>query len=148
MHLASGLLSLVLPGSTETSTRPRDRRASQPRRSASAAPQSQGTGEASALRVYLVAVLAGTVSASGWLVPGTGFGAVLGWMAAPLLVYTVRARRAYLPAYGAGIVGHLVGFHWVAQTVSVFGGFGPLASALIFALFVALGALLFLVFAL
>jgi apolipoprotein N-acyltransferase len=98
--------------------------------------------------VYLAAVLGGAVSASAWLLPGTGFGAVLGWVAALLLVYTVRARRAYLPAFGAGIVGHLIGFYWVAGTVSVFGGFGPLASALIFALFVALGALLFLVFAL
>jgi apolipoprotein N-acyltransferase len=81
-------------------------------------------------------------------VPGTGLGAVLGWVAALLLVYTVRARRAYLPAYGAGLVGHLIGFYWVAGTVSAFGGFGPLASALIFGLFVALGAVLFLVFAL
>jgi apolipoprotein N-acyltransferase len=100
------------------------------------------------LRVYLAAVLAGGASASAWLVPGTGFSAVLGWVAALLLVYAVRARRAYLPAFCAGVVGHLIGFYWVFGTVSVFGGFGPLASALIFALFVALGALLFLVFAL
>ena len=100
------------------------------------------------MRVYLAAVLAGAVNASAWLVPGTGYSAVLGWIAALLLVYTVRARRAYLPAFGAGVVGHLIGFYWVAGTVSVFGGFGPLVSALIFALFVALGALLFLVFAL
>src|SRR4051794_22199623 len=148
MHLAPGLLALVLPGRTDSPARSRDRRASQPRRSASMGPKSRGAGEAPALRVYLAAVLGGAVSASAWLVPGTGFGAVLGWIAALPLVYPVRARRAYLPAYGAGLVGHLIGFYWVAGTVSVFGGFGPLASALIFALFVALGALLFLVFAL
>ena len=148
MHLAPGRLALVLPGRTDSSARSRDRRASRPRRSTSVGPRSKGSGEAPALRVYLVAVLGGAVSATAWLVPGTGFGAVLGWIAALLLVYTVRARRAYLPAFGAGLVGHLIGFYWVAGTVSVFGGFGPLASALIFALFVALGALLFLVFAL
>jgi apolipoprotein N-acyltransferase len=100
------------------------------------------------LRVYVAAVLAGAVSATAWLVPGTGFSAVLGWIAVLLLVYTVRARRAYLPAFCAGVIGHLIGFYWVFGTVSVFGGFGALVSALIFALFVALGALLFLVFAL
>ena len=148
MHRAPGRLALVPPGRTDSSARSRDRRASRPRRSASVGPRSKGAGEAPALRVYLAAVLGGAVSASAWLVPGTGFGAVLGWIAALLLVYTVRARRAHLPAYGAGLVGHLIGFYWVAGTVSVFGGFGPLASALIFGLFVALGALLFLVFAL
>jgi apolipoprotein N-acyltransferase len=82
------------------------------------------------------------------LVPGTALCAVLGWVAALLLVYAVRARRAYLPMYCAGLAGHLIGFSWVYRTVGVFGGFGPPAAGLIFALFVALGALLFLVFAL
>lgn len=147
MHLAPGLLALVLPERMDSSVLSRDQRASRLRLLPSVDPQSQGTGEASALRVYLAAVMAGAVSASAWLVPGTGFSAVLGWVAALLLVYTVRVRRAYLPAFAAGLVGHLIGFYWVAGTVSAFGGFGPVVSALIFALFMALGALLFLVFA-
>ena len=63
-------------------------------------------------------------------------------------MYAVRARRAYLPLYCAGLVGHLVGFHWVYQTVRVFGGFGPPAAAAVFAIFVVTGALQFLLFAL
>ncbi|WP_406700894.1 apolipoprotein N-acyltransferase [Singulisphaera sp. Ch08] len=148
MHLAPGLLALVLPEMTDSSVRSRDHRASRLKRSASVGPQSEGAGTASALRVYLTAVLGGAASACAWLVPGTGFSAVLGWIAVLLLVYTVRARRAYLPAFAAGLVGHLIGFYWVAGTVSAFGGFGSLTSALIFSLFVALGALLFLVYAL
>src|SRR5262245_22832213 len=111
MLFALGLLALVLPGRTDSPPRPRDRRARQPRHSASVGPQSEGPGEASALRVYFTAVLAGAVSASAWLVPGTGYCALLGWISALLLVYTVRARRAYLPAYAAGVVGHVIGFH-------------------------------------
>src|SRR5262249_43898650 len=41
-------------------------------------PAIQRRGRGHALRVYVVAVLGGAVSASAWLVPGTGFGAVLG----------------------------------------------------------------------
>jgi|GEM_PF-193141 len=148
MHLTPGLLTLVLPERMGSPARSRDRRASRLGRSTSVDPRPEGPGEASALRVYLAAVLGGTVSASAWLVPGTGISAALGWVAALLLVYTVRARRAYLPAFGAGVVGHLIGFYWVAGTVSAFGGFSLLVSTLIFTLFVALGALLFLVFAL
>jgi len=82
-----------------------------------------------------------------WLVPETTAGALLGWLGACLLVWTVRARRAFLPAYCCGVIGHTVAFYWVYRTVSVFGGFGVLASALIFAIFVLWGALLLLVFA-
>jgi len=46
-----------------------------------------------------------------------------------------------------GVIGHTVAFYWVYRTVSVFGGFGVLASALIFAIFVLWGSLLLLVFA-
>jgi apolipoprotein N-acyltransferase len=63
------------------------------------------------------------------------------------MVVTVRARRSCLAAYACGLAGHVVGFHWVYETVSVFGGFGVLPSALVFALFVASGALQFLLFA-
>jgi apolipoprotein N-acyltransferase len=93
------------------------------------------------------AVLGGAAIALAWLLPGTIASALLGWIAAFLLVGAVRARRACLPAYCGGLVGHALGFYWIAGTVSVFGGFGAWASALIFALFVLLGAVQFLLFA-
>ena len=79
--------------------------------------------------------------------PETALSAWLGGIAALLLVYAVRARRAYLPLYCTGLVGHLVGFHWVYQTVRVFGGFAPPTAAAVFATFVVTGALQFLLFA-
>src|SRR5262249_38426808 len=99
-------------------------------------------------RAYVSSLLGGAVLAVAWLVPETASSALFGWMAALLLVYGARVARAYLPLYGAGLVGHLVGFHWVYQTVRVFGGFGPPAAAVIFGLFVVLGALQFLLFVL
>ena len=47
-----------------------------------------------------------------------------------------------------GLIGHLVGFHWVYQTVRVFGGFEPPVAGVVFAIFVVTGALQFLLFAL
>ena len=47
----------------------------------------------------------------------------LGGRAAPGVTGS-DGRRAYLPTYCAGLVGHLVGFHWVYQTVRVFGDSG------------------------
>ncbi len=101
--------------------------------------------------------IAGPMSARSWAVrcsPWPGWcrrpasSAWLGWVATLLLVYGVRAGRAYLPTYCAGLVAHVVGFYWVYQTVRVFGGFGLPAAALVFAIFVVLGALQFLLFAL
>jgi len=97
--------------------------------------------------VYLLAVASGLANSVTWLVPETTASALLGWLGACLLVCTLRARRAYLPAYCCGVIGHTVAFYWVYNTVSVFGGFGALVSALIFAVFVLWGALLLLVFA-
>jgi apolipoprotein N-acyltransferase len=98
-------------------------------------------------RSGLAAPLGGAALAAAWLVPETVACALLGWVAAILMAFAVRARRAYLPAYCAGLVGHALGFYWVYGTVSAFGGFGAVPSALIFALFVSLGALQFLLFA-
>jgi apolipoprotein N-acyltransferase len=105
-------------------------------------------GETRGLPAYAAAVVGGAVLAGAWLVPETALSAWLGGMAALSLVFAVRARRAYLPLYAAGLVGHLVGFHWVYQTVRVFGGFAPPAAAAVFAIFVVTGALQFLLFAL
>ena len=96
-------------------------------------------GETRAISVYVVAILGGAVLAGAWLVPETGLSAWLGGIAALLLVYAVRVRRAYLPLYFAGLVGHVIGFHWVYQTVRVFGGFEPAAAMLVFVGFVVTG---------
>src|SRR5262249_42867488 len=98
-------------------------------------------------QVYIAAIAAGVVNSVAWLVPETAASALLGWLGACLLIYVVRARRAYLPAYCTGMVGHAIAFYWVYPTVSVFGKFGMLASAATFLVFVMTGALLLLVFA-
>jgi apolipoprotein N-acyltransferase len=78
-----------------------------------------------------------------WLVPETGSSAILGWTGALFLVYALRSGSGYRAAYGAGIIGHVIGFHWVYCTVAVFAGLGPLLAGLIFVLFVAVGSLAF-----
>ena len=52
-----------------------------------------------------------------------------------------------MPAYLCGLVVYAVGFYWIYDTVAAFGGFGPIVSGLIFALYVMSGAILFVVFA-
>src|SRR5262249_14644048 len=129
MPFVMGRLALVPTGEASAPSRPRHRPATRPRR---ADPHGRRSGgPTTALPVYLATVLGGAVLAVAWLVPGTGVSAVLGWVAALLLVAAVRARRELLPAYCAGLVGHLVGFYWVYRTVCAFGGFGPAAGALI-----------------
>jgi apolipoprotein N-acyltransferase len=96
---------------------------------------------------YLAATCGGTAIALAWWVPGTPTSALLGWTAAALLVFTIRAGRSYLPAYCCGLACYGLGFYWVFGTVSAFGGFGAVPAALIFALFVAAGAVQFLAFA-
>jgi apolipoprotein N-acyltransferase len=87
------------------------------------------------------------VLGTAWLVPETVWSAMLGWVAALLMAYALRSGRGFLAAYVAGIIGHIVGFHWVYRTVSVFGNFGPAAAGLVFGLFAGLGALQFLAIA-
>ena len=99
------------------------------------------------LLVYAASILSGLAFSVAWLVTETIASAVLGWVAAALLIYSVRARRAYRPAYCCGLVVYLVSFYWIYGTVARFGGYGPVVSGLIFSLYVASGALFFLVFA-
>jgi apolipoprotein N-acyltransferase len=96
---------------------------------------------------YLTAMAGGIVTACAWLIPETVASAVLGWLAAALVITSLRIRPAYFPVYLGGAVGHAVAFYWVYPTVSTFGGFGLVISGLIFCSFVVTGALLFLVFA-
>jgi apolipoprotein N-acyltransferase len=99
------------------------------------------------LRTTVGWILGVAVLGMAWLWPGTAWSAGLGWAAALLMAYALRSGRAYFPAYCAGVIGHIIGFHWVYRTVAVFGGFGPPAAALVLALFVGLGALQFLAIA-
>ena len=100
-----------------------------------------------ALPAYLAATCGGTAIALAWWAPGTSTGTLLGWIAAALLIFAIRAGRSYLPAYCCGLACYGLGFYWIFGTVSAFGGFGAVSAALIFALFVALGAVQFLAFA-
>ena len=144
MQLMPGRSALVVSVGTTSASRP----SIPSRRAVSTGLQDGAEPRTRTIPAAVSSVVGGGVLAIAWLVPETGWSALLGWMATLLLVYGVRAGRAYLPTYCAGLVGHVVGFHWVYQTVRVFGGFGPPAAALIFALFVVLGAVQFLLFAL
>jgi apolipoprotein N-acyltransferase len=146
MPLLPSQSALVAPVGTASPVRPGHRPSIRSRLAAQAGSRSEPRSRA--LPAYVASILGGAVLALAWLVPETGLSAWLGGTAALLLVYAVRVRRAYLPLYCAGLVGHVVGFHWVYQTVRVFGGFGPPAAALVFAIFVVTGALQFLLFAL
>ncbi len=97
--------------------------------------------------VYATFIASGLAFSVAWLVTETIASAILGWIAAALLIYSVRARRDYRAAYVCGLVVYVVAFYWIYETVAHFGGYGPVVSGLIFLLYVASGALFFLVFA-
>jgi len=145
MHFALGLLAPDRPAKAASRSGSRTRPTPAP--GLAAAPRRASGTRAVHPLVYLAGVAGGLAIAVAWLVPETITSALLGWLGACLLVYTVRARRACLPAYCGGLICQTVAFYWVYRTVSVFGGFGVLASALIFAIYVLWGALIFLVFA-
>jgi apolipoprotein N-acyltransferase len=107
----------------------------------------QTSGDSRMRLVYAASVVSGLAFSVAWLITETIASAILGWVAATLLVYSVRARRAYRPAYYCGLVVYVVSFYWIYGTIARFGGYGPAVSGLIFALYVASGALFFLVFA-
>jgi apolipoprotein N-acyltransferase len=94
-----------------------------------------------------LAAASGVAVSVAWWLAGTVACAVLGWIAAALLIVAIRSRRAYLPAYVSGVVCCALGFYWVFDTVNVFAGLGTVVAALVFALFVVLSAVQFLVFA-
>jgi apolipoprotein N-acyltransferase len=133
--------STVEQAATATATSPA------PRRRVKVPGQPSPSEQPGTARVYLAAVGSGVAISVAWWVPGTIASALLGWIAALLLVYAVRARRAYAPAYCAGLACCALGFYWVFRTVAVFGGFGPVAAAVVFALFVTASAVQFLIFA-
>jgi apolipoprotein N-acyltransferase len=105
------------------------------------------TTEYRRMPVYVAASLSGVAISVAWWFPDTMASAILGWVAACLLVFVARARNAYIPAYCCGLVLCAMGFYWVLPTVAAFGGMGAFAAALLFAAFVFGSAVQLLVFA-
>ena len=97
--------------------------------------------------VYLAGIVSGVAISVAWWMAETVASAILGWIAALLLVFAVRARHAYLPAYCCGLGCCSLGFYWMYSTIAVFSGVGAIAAALLFALYVTASAAQFLVFA-
>ena len=145
MPLLPGHSALVATEGLGSFARPRRRRLM--RMPFALPPRTVREAGSAVLAAYASALLGGALLAAAWLVPETMMGAGLGGAAALLMVYAMRVRRGFLPLYCAGLVGHVLGFHWVYQTVRVFGGFGPATAGLVFAIFVVTGALQFLLIA-
>ncbi len=130
------------PVATATPVRPRPGAAARPVQAESRGPVAWPR----AIVVYLTALGGAIATACAWLVPETALSALLGWLGAALLVYSMRLRPAYLPAYCGGLIGHAIAFSWIYSTVATFGGFGPIISGIVLGVFVVLGALVFPVF--
>jgi len=139
-------MSLVPSPTTPVSSAGADP-AIRPRRRRLIGPVTRAQGVDRGLGISAGWILGVVVLGTAWLLPGTAWSAGLGWTAAPLMAYALCSGRGYRAAYCAGVIGHIIGFHWVYRTVAVFGGFGPAAASLVFALFVGLGALQFLAIA-
>ena len=146
MHLTFGLPSHMLAGVARSRNRSKARPIARPKRLGRGVTSSRAeTGRPAA---YLASVLSGTTIAVAWWIPQTVASALLGWISAFLLVYAIRAHRAYLPAYCGGLATCALGFYWVYGTVANYGDSGPLMGALALFLFVTLSAVQFLIFAL
>ena len=103
----------------------------------------------SSLLPLALSILSGLLVGLAWLMPGTAVSALLGWLACASLVYTLRLSKSpYKHLYISGLVSNTIGFHWLAHTISYFGGFGWVAGLLIFSLFVVLSSVQYLVFVL
>jgi apolipoprotein N-acyltransferase len=145
MSLVPGISALIHTGGVASSRRSRRRNNVKPN---AVAPKGQPVGaDSRALLVYGASLSSGLAFSVAWLVTETIASAVLGWLAAALLIYCVRARRAYLPAYCCGLVIYNISFYWMYGTIVRFGGYGLVVSGSIFAVYVASGALFFLVYA-
>src|SRR5712671_2812623 len=104
MHAAPGYSTHPRSGGATSPTRSRRRLAFGP---GLAGPSgSRPRAEARSLHVYLASILGGIALAAAWLLPETVASAILSWVAASLLVFALRSRRAHLPIYCGGLVGH------------------------------------------
>jgi len=97
----------------------------------------------------LAAGLLGIVMGSAWLVPGTPWAALLWLGATPALVQfnIAPAARPVRRTYVAGLIGCAVAFHWLMQTIADFSGLPLAVAALAYALFIAVTAAQFALFA-
>src|SRR5215208_6932293 len=75
----------------------------------------------------------------------------LAWCAFVPLFWTLdqvtTARQAFLYGWVAGSAAHVLGFHWLTYTITVFGGFPYAVSVLVFAVYAALQGLQMAIFA-
>jgi len=68
--------------------------------------------------------------------------AVLGWFAALFLVLCLlTSQQRYLPLFITGVLSNGLAFYWLDGTIGTFGGFSPIAAALIYCLFVVISSL-------
>lgn len=87
-------------------------------------------------------ILAGVLLGCAFLAPGTLIGAVLGWVATIYLIKAAKSRPLQGP-FMCGVFAHLIGFYWISETVSRFGGLPWIAGiAMLFLFSVAHGAYL------
>ena len=96
-----------------------------------------------------VAVISAGLLAAPYILPQTF---PLAWVAfVPLFWLIHRAeswRRAVFYGWLMGFAAHLIGFHWLVYTISVFGGFPYAVSVVVFILYAALQAVQMALFAL
>jgi len=99
------------------------------------------------MRAYLLAILTGICIGAAFHAGESLVAAALGWAGAFGLLLTLRsAPQRYLPLYLTGLVTNAIGFHWLTITIHTFGGFPDLATGVVFALYVSLSALQFVLF--
>jgi apolipoprotein N-acyltransferase len=93
------------------------------------------------MQAYLLALATGTTFGLAWWIPGTVGCALLGWLAAFLLVALVRRYPLYRLAYLVGVTLYILGFYWLVGTIVDFGGFPFVGGLVVFGLFVGVSAL-------
>ncbi|HLX80741.1 MAG TPA: apolipoprotein N-acyltransferase [Burkholderiales bacterium] len=94
-------------------------------------------------------VALGAVMGSAWLLPGTFLAAALWFGSTFFLVHFVTAPdgRPLRSMFVAGAVGCCIAFHWLVRTIADFSGLPAFVSVLLYALFVCVTALQFVLYA-
>jgi apolipoprotein N-acyltransferase len=95
-------------------------------------------------RQYLIGSLAALSLSAAWWFPGSLGCALLGWVAAALIVWiALRSQHPYRVSYLAGVLIHPLAFYWLFDTIRSFGGFPLFGAAAVFALFTVISGLQF-----
>jgi apolipoprotein N-acyltransferase len=97
----------------------------------------------------LASCLLGAAMGVAWLLPGTPWAALLWAGATPFLVHFNIAPVSHpvRATFVAGVVGCTIAFHWLMQTIADFSGLPLVVAALAYAVFVAITAAQFALFA-